>query len=63
MADILGEAQRCLKCKKPMCKDGCPVGTDIPTIMQMLLDGHMEEAGEKLFENNPLIYYDIFPFF
>ena len=54
MADILGEAQRCLKCKKPMCKDGCPVGTDIPTIMQMLLDGHMEEAGEKLFENNPL---------
>ena len=54
MADILGEAQRCLKCKKPMCKDGCPVGTEIPIIMQMLLDGKMEEAGEKLFENNPL---------
>ncbi len=54
MADILGEAQRCLKCKKPMCKDGCPVGTEIPVIMQMLLDGKMDEAGEKLFENNPL---------
>ncbi len=54
MADILGEAQRCLKCKKPMCKDGCPVGTEIPIIMQMLLDGKMDEAGEKLFENNPL---------
>ena len=54
MADILGEAQRCLKCKKPMCKEGCPVGTEIPQIMQMLLDGKMDEAGEKLFENNPL---------
>ncbi len=54
MADILGEAQRCLKCKKPMCKEGCPVGTEIPQIMQMLLDGKMDEAGERLFENNPL---------
>ena len=54
MADILNEAQRCLKCKKPLCKEGCPVKTDIPIIMQMFLDGHMEEAGEKLFENNPL---------
>ncbi|MBR4496383.1 MAG: NAD(P)-dependent oxidoreductase [Acholeplasmatales bacterium] len=54
MADILSEAQRCLKCKKPFCKEGCPVKTDIPIIMQMFLDGKMEEAGEKLFENNPL---------
>ncbi len=54
MADIVKEAQRCLKCKKPMCKEGCPVKTDIPTIMQMFLDGNMDEAGEKLFENNPL---------
>lgn len=54
MADILNEAQRCLKCKKPLCKEGCPVKTDIPIIMQMFLDGQMEEAGEKLFENNPL---------
>lgn len=54
MADILNEAQRCLKCKKPMCKEGCPVKTDIPIIMQMFLDGKMEEAGAKLFDNNPL---------
>ncbi len=54
MADILNEAQRCLKCKKPLCKEGCPVKTDIPIIMQMFLDGKMDEAGEKLFENNPL---------
>lgn len=54
MADILGEAQRCLKCKKPMCKEGCPVKTDIPLIMNMFLNGQMDEAGEKLFNNNPL---------
>ena len=54
MADIIYEAQRCLKCKKAFCKEGCPVKTDIPKIMEMFLDGHMYEAGEKLFENNPL---------
>ena len=54
MADILNEAQRCLKCKKPLCKEGCPIKTDIPTVMQLFLDGKMDEAGAKLFENNPL---------
>ncbi len=54
MADILNEAQRCLKCKRPLCKEGCPVGTDIPIIMEMFLQGKMDEAGEKLFKNNPL---------
>lgn len=54
MADIINEAQRCLKCKRPLCKEGCPVGTDIPIIMEMFLQGKMDEAGEKLFNNNPL---------
>ncbi len=54
MADILKEAQRCLKCKKPLCKEGCPVKTDVPIIMQLFLDGKMDEAGTKLFDNNPL---------
>ncbi len=54
MADILGEAQRCLKCKKPLCKTGCPVSTDIPTVMKMVLEGRMDEAGQLLFDNNPL---------
>lgn len=54
MSEIISEAQRCLKCKKPLCKEGCPVKTEIPTIMQLFLDGKMEEAGEILFNNNPL---------
>ena len=54
MSDIINEAQRCLKCKKAFCKEACPVSTDIPEIMQLFLGGHMDEAGEKLFMNNPL---------
>ena len=54
MSDILLEAQRCLKCKRPLCQQGCPVQTEIPLIMQMFLEGKMDEAGEILFKNNPL---------
>lgn len=54
MADIINEAQRCLKCKRPLCKEACPVSTDIPLIMEMFLEGKMDEAGEILFKNNPL---------
>lgn len=51
---IIEEAKRCLQCKKPLCKTGCPVGTPIPEVIKMLLDGDIKEAGEKLFDNNPL---------
>lgn len=54
MSDIIQEAQRCLKCKRPLCKEGCPVRTEIPTIMNLFLEGKMDEAGKMLFENNPL---------
>lgn len=54
MSDIISEAKRCLKCKKPLCVQGCPVATPIPTIISLFLDGKIEEAGEILFNNNPL---------
>ena len=54
MSTIRQEAQRCLKCKKPMCKANCPVATDIPEITQLFLEGKMAEAGERLLLNNPL---------
>lgn len=54
MSDIISEAKRCLKCKKPLCSAGCPVHTPIPTIMNLFLEGKIEEAGKILFENNPL---------
>ncbi|NRT76047.1 NAD(P)-dependent oxidoreductase [Clostridium beijerinckii] len=51
---IVEEAERCLNCKKPMCKEGCPVNTPINEIIEMFLDGKIMESGEKLFKNNPL---------
>ena len=51
---LLGEANRCLKCKVAKCKKACPISTDIPTIMNLFLEGKEEEAGRILFENNPL---------
>lgn len=53
-ATILNEAKRCLQCKNPSCKKGCPVSTSIPEMMNLFLDGNMHEAGEMLFQNNPL---------
>lgn len=37
-----------------MCKEGCPVATEIPTIIDLFLNGQIDEAGKQLFENNPL---------
>ena len=52
--ELLSEANRCLKCKVPRCKKNCPISTDIPTIMNLFLEGKEREAGRVLFENNPL---------
>jgi len=51
---IIDEAKRCLGCKRPTCIKGCPIGTNIPDMITLLLDGQIDKAGEMLFENNPL---------
>lgn len=51
---IIDEAKRCLQCKKPRCKEGCPVNTPVNEAIGLLLEGNIGEAGEKLFLNNPL---------
>lgn len=51
---IIEEANRCLLCKVPQCKRGCPVETPVNEVIQLLIQGNIEKAGEKLFLNNPL---------
>jgi len=51
---IIEEAKRCLQCKNPKCKQGCPVNTSIPEVIQLLLNSDIKKAGEMLFNNNPL---------
>lgn len=51
---IIDEARRCLQCKKPICIEGCPINTNIPKMIQLLLDGEIDQAGQMLFDNNPM---------
>lgn len=48
------EANKCLLCKNPQCQKGCPIHTDIPGVIRLFREGKANEAGKKLFENNPL---------
>ncbi len=51
---IVDEAKRCLNCKKPLCRQGCPIHTEIPLVIKTFLDSDINTAGKILFENNPL---------
>ena len=37
----LNEAKRCLQCKKPLCRSGCPVEIDIPGFIAKVAEGDL----------------------
>ena len=52
--EAIVEASRCLKCKKPLCVEGCPVNVRIPEFIGLIADGHFAEAARKIKETNAL---------
>jgi glutamate synthase (NADPH/NADH) small chain len=48
------EAGRCLKCKKPTCRQGCPVGVKIHEFIQCIVEGDFEAGIKKIKETNAL---------
>ena len=48
------EASRCLQCKKPLCRKGCPVEVKIPEFIKKIAEGDFLAAGRILFEDNGL---------
>jgi glutamate synthase (NADPH/NADH) small chain len=48
------EAERCLQCKDPRCKQGCPVEIDIPQFIAKIKEGDFEGAIRKIWEKNAL---------
>ena len=44
MREAIQEAQRCLNCKVPQCKKGCPIGNDIPDWIHELKKGNLGNA-------------------
>lgn len=51
---IVEEAERCLGCKRPLCQEGCPVNTPIPEAIRLFRERRIDDAGELLFDNNPM---------
>ena len=48
------EATRCLNCKNPLCKKGCPVGVPIPEFIAEVAKGNFEKAYEIITTENAL---------
>jgi homotetrameric NADPH-dependent glutamate synthase len=54
LAGALHEAERCIRCKKPRCVPGCPVGIDIPGFIAALARKDIEGSYRILKSTNAL---------
>ena len=50
----INEAERCLNCKNPLCRNGCPVQIDIPAFIQKVAAGEFEEAYQIIAKSSSL---------
>ncbi|MBE3101390.1 MAG: NADPH-dependent glutamate synthase, partial [Firmicutes bacterium] len=54
LEEAILEANRCLKCKKPLCVAGCPVNVQIPKFIAAVAEGDIEKAIGIIRETNNL---------
>lgn len=54
LATAIAEAARCLNCKNPLCRQGCPVQIDIPAFIEKIKVGEIDKALEILKEKSSL---------
>lgn len=52
--EAIDEAKRCLNCKNPSCKKGCPIDNDIPDFIHQLSMGNMGDAMRIINEKSNL---------
>ena len=50
----VNEAKRCLQCKKPACRTGCPVQIDIPAFIAEVAKGDFEAAYQVIAAGEPV---------
>ena len=48
------EASRCLNCKKPQCREGCPVSINIPAFVKCIVDNDFAGGIKTIKETNAL---------
>ena len=41
---VMDEANRCLQCKNPRCRTGCPINTNIPEAIRLLKKQPVERS-------------------
>jgi len=54
LQQAMTEAQRCLDCPRPSCRNGCPVGIDIPRFIKNIERNQIIEAAKTLKESSAL---------
>ena len=55
--DAVEEASRCLQCKKPACREGCPVEIDIPAFIQLITKHDFIGAARKIREKTAFLLF------
>lgn len=46
--EAMRDAHRCLQCKNPKCRQGCPVNIDIPGFIKEIASGNFEQSAKVL---------------
>ena len=54
MREAIAEAQKCLQCKVPLCRKGCPIENEIPNFIHALSMGNMGDAMRIINEKSNL---------
>jgi glutamate synthase (NADPH) small chain len=52
--DAVSEAKRCLQCKKPTCRKGCPVEVDCKSFIRLVAEEDFQEAFRVIKDTNSL---------
>ncbi|MCH4167414.1 MAG: NAD(P)-dependent oxidoreductase [Megasphaera sp.] len=54
LQEAVAEAKRCLNCKVPQCRKGCPINNEIPQFIHALAEGNLGEAAEHIYHQSDL---------
>lgn len=54
LPEAIAEAKRCLNCKVPQCRKGCPINNEIPQFIHALSLGNIGEAAEHIYHQSDL---------
>ncbi len=52
--EAVAEAKRCLNCKVPQCRKGCPIENEIPQFIHALVAGNVGEAATHIYNHSDL---------